>query len=113
MTLPFHPIRFPQADHPRFSDPPSENRAKRVSIQQAVNPEPTLAFLRPAILRYRDNLELAGSRQGHTMLLDIGGILGRIELDLHLCPITDVGATPKAFCIYENRIRCALSRQET
>jgi hypothetical protein len=109
MTFPFHPIRFPQADHPRISDPPSENRAKRLSIQQPVDPEPALAFLWPAILSDRNDFELAGSSQGYAMLRDIGGIFGRVELDLHPCHITDPAAIPKGFCIYENRIRRALS----
>ena len=58
-------------------------------------------LIEASILHEYQRNEIRCPRQRHPMLLDIGGILGGIELDLHTSRVDKRASILKGLCIYE------------
>ena len=71
-----------QADDADLSAPICPGDAVGYAVDQAIKAEPR--FIEPAVIDIGQQFEIGGPPKGNAVLFDVGGILGRVELDFHM-----------------------------
>ena len=88
-----------EADCPNLVPAIRRHETVQAIVDQAVNA--VSALLETIILHKGEKIEIAGSGQRDAVLLDIGGILGGIELDVLRFLYIRHGSPPQRICTYD------------